>query len=481
MLKLLYFFVLLSSFVITSSQAENLRIATWNINNLHSVSGEALRSRAPIREDNDYLLLQKYSSELGADIIGLQEMGSPAAAERVFPSSDWELLFSDRIDDADRNDIYTAIVVKKGTASVIEWDTVESLSIKDGDYSTRSGVEAKLEFNGKQFWVLNVHLKSSCHGRSLENPTSDDCKILAAQREPLENWIDNKEATGLPVILVGDFNRNIDLHGQSDHLWADIDDADPSSLNLWRLPFRTASQCPTTRESLREFPIDFLVFNDASWELVDQQSFFELLYDDEDVYLGNRLSDHCAVAVDLKLSESAASEIKANSVIKWAVVDPSKSPTSLIATDEYASEIQIAKGTWCGVYKGNYTCRADGEPIDNSPGTLPDICEIGGACGQSPSPEYFKTFLESYTSNGKLPAIVSKPHEELLSNIWSAQSELSQSSKINITESVLDDSFVSVCQICGCCVRNAEMLSIELDKFSASMRDGGFVALQPLR
>jgi hypothetical protein len=150
---------------------------------------------------------------------------------------------------------------------------------------------------------MSVHLKSACFALSLKPATVDHCKTLAKQIAPLEAWIDEKEATGLPVIVMGDFNRKFDVHGQADHLWGEVDDRNPVSLNLWRLPFRTESECPTTREFDRKHPIDFLVFNQKAWDKVDEQSFFELLYDDEDVPLGNRLSDYCPRAADILVGQ----------------------------------------------------------------------------------------------------------------------------------------------------------------------------------
>ncbi|WP_139812021.1 endonuclease/exonuclease/phosphatase family protein [Ensifer aridi] len=287
----------------TSASAEIIRIATWNINNLNDKSGVALRDRAPIREDNDYILLQKYAAELGADVIALQEMGNPAALRRVFPESEWDMVFESRYKPGNDPDIFTAVVVKKGRARIVEGKDYEPLGvINPGDgRPVRRGIQVLVEADEKRFWLLGVHLKSACFAKSLTQPVSDDCKTLAMQMKPLEDWIDEKEATGLPVVIAGDFNRKFDVHGQNDHLWAEIDDADPASLDLIRTPFREASRCPTTRESDRPEPIDFIVTNKLATEAIIDQSFVELLYDEtEAAELGNRLSDHCPKSIDFK-------------------------------------------------------------------------------------------------------------------------------------------------------------------------------------
>ena len=227
-------------------------------------------------------------------------MGNPKAAARIFPPDEYEVIFEGRYQPDLPGDVYTALAVRKNKVKIIEKGDFVPLSvIHDADNRpVRRGVQALLEVDGNRFWVMSVHLKSGCFAKPLKPPSADDCKTLAKQMAPLESWVDEKEATGLPVFIMGDFNRKFDVHGQSDHLWAEVDDGQPPPLNLWRLPFRAASECPTTREVDRQFPIDFLVFNEKAWPGVDQQSFFELLYDDEDVSLGDRLSDHCPHAVD---------------------------------------------------------------------------------------------------------------------------------------------------------------------------------------
>ena len=55
---------------------------------------------------------------------------------------------------------------------------------------TRWGTEILVEKDGDLLRLMSVHLKSGCHGGSLEPATTPDCMTLAAQRAPLESWID---------------------------------------------------------------------------------------------------------------------------------------------------------------------------------------------------------------------------------------------------------------------------------------------------
>ena len=122
---------------------------------------------------------------------------------------------------------------------------------------------------------------------------------LAAQRAPLEAWIDEAAQQLVPFVILGDFNRRIDRFGQDDHLWREIDDGDPTGLDLRRLPFDREAECNPSFPQ----PIDFLVFDDRAWQMVDEASFQEITYDPEDQDLARGTpSDHCPIAVSLELA-----------------------------------------------------------------------------------------------------------------------------------------------------------------------------------
>jgi hypothetical protein len=100
----------------------------------------------------------------------------------------------------------------------------------------------------------------------------------------------------VPFVIAGDWNRRMNVHGQSDHIWGEIDDGEPIGLDLWRVPFNRDSSCNAGFTD----PIDFIVFDDRSWGLVDEPSFEEIVYDpgDWDAQLCTP-SDHCPIVVAL--------------------------------------------------------------------------------------------------------------------------------------------------------------------------------------
>lgn len=282
-------------------QAKQLVIASWNINNLHQTPGKALRKGAPKRTARDYTLLNAYRKQLNADIIALQEMGSPQAAQRIFPADEYAVIFSTRYNNTSRRrakDIFTALAIRK-EITILQQQDLEQLALSDdGDsFYTRYGVGALVQFQGRKLWILGVHLKAGCAAKSFRS-RDRDCAVLKEQTQDLEHWIDAKYKKGVPIIIAGDFNRRINLHNERDHLWGALDDGSPRGLELFRLPQGKKQQCPRHRGKT---PIDYFIFDAAAWEHVQASTFREILYSPEHTRLGDRISDHCPIRVVLEI------------------------------------------------------------------------------------------------------------------------------------------------------------------------------------
>jgi hypothetical protein len=98
--------------------AESIKVAAWNMNNLHIVLEEPLRPGAPDRTQTDYELLRKYRDRLDADVIALQEVNGPKAAALVFPPDQYDLFFSGRyIEDLVTGKAPNPIPEQRSTAS----------------------------------------------------------------------------------------------------------------------------------------------------------------------------------------------------------------------------------------------------------------------------------------------------------------------------------------------------------------------------
>ena len=155
--------LVISSFV--PCHAASVRIASWNLNNLHFISGEALRARAPIRADRDFAILQQYGRRLDADIIALQEVNGPHAARRLFSESDYDIYFSGRYDQDTKSGhpsdrIYTGFAVRKNVFDSVTKSDYSELSVPHGNPSrpTRWGVMLKVELKGEFYTCLTSTL-----------------------------------------------------------------------------------------------------------------------------------------------------------------------------------------------------------------------------------------------------------------------------------------------------------------------------------
>ena len=280
--------------------AEWIRIATWNLNRLHWRTGGALWRGAVARSGEDYRTLARYARALDADVIAFQEVNGPRAAARVFPPRDYDLHFSGRY-DARYDDIYNGFAVRRGAFDRVAKRDHEALGLGSGSrYQLRWGVDLLVSKDGRQLRLLNVHLKSGCFGRSLEKPRSRACRTLARQVGPLEAWIDARWREGVPFVVLGDFNRELDRHGERDHLWAAIADRDPPGLALHRLSAGRNPACWRGTSRHFRYPVDLFVFDARAWTRVDAGSFRQVVWTDADADPRRGLpSDHCPIAVDL--------------------------------------------------------------------------------------------------------------------------------------------------------------------------------------
>ena len=294
-----------SAAVVVPATSARLRLATWNIANFWHVPGEHLRPARDggpglIRSSGDYDAIRAAAAALGADIIGLQEMASPASARALFPSSEWDLVFSKRFDDdlAENPDLlesdatrdsYTAIVVRRSAAKVVGTERIELDILDENGFPVREGVAALVDLDGTPVWIASLHLKSGCFTDN-DLTARADCRTLARQLPILEEWIDEKSEAGFPVALLGDFNRQLDRG--SDIVRADLDDNQPT--DLFKVPHRQRLLCQSFQPAPRT-SIDYVIVNELLWEnvTVPDTPKFDLT--------DPQISDHCPVFIDIVL------------------------------------------------------------------------------------------------------------------------------------------------------------------------------------
>ncbi len=311
-------------------------MVSWNIANLHHEPGVPLRNRAVPRDEIDYERLRQVAERLDADILAMQEIGSPAALGRVIPKEHYHLIVSDHYQPGSelllpqQRDIFVALAIsKKKFPRLPKAQTMEALSIRHLDQRngipeerrTRAAMVVEFELEGLPVKVLAVHLKSFCHRWPLFPVEDEDaetmeafssrfaCRTLVAQHAILENWLEQQAAQGIATIVAGDFNRRMNLRSSdsegTDHFWKELNDGNPSGLEFVKGPEGKDDVCWPFHEKRYEEHIDFVVVdktllrNGRSVEFVK----VSMGYEDDSKYEGKdqeKLSDHCPVVMTLK-------------------------------------------------------------------------------------------------------------------------------------------------------------------------------------
>gem|GEM_PF-4327988 len=259
----------------------------------------------------------KYAESFGrnaqpADIIALQEIGTRAAAERLFPPTQYHVVMSSRYTDVARpegeGDIFTAVAFRKNRGiSLIRQEDIGGLSVRHADgHPVRAAATVLLDVNGKQLWFASIHLKSSCAStKRIDTSKNDDCQTLWAQSTPLLNWIKAQKASNIPFILAGDFNRQFKRFKNEGPLWKKLSGGDSNSPWLDQHPASTTRRCPT-RKGKSTQPIDWILVESTIKDWVVKNSFWERRFTYTDIAAtssgkGDELSDHCPISLELEI------------------------------------------------------------------------------------------------------------------------------------------------------------------------------------
>lgn len=226
----------------SDAEARTLKVATWNIEHLAEANGAGCRPRA----DADYAELKRIvDQEIQADIIAFQEVQSRAAAERVFDPSQYTIEFTTQpssnsfpCGEHTSTDQRVGFAIRKGVNYKREHDFAEL-----GLRNTRHAVQIKLSNTGgiKPVTLLAVHLKASCASEDYEDSFNDNCRTLRMQIPLMEAWMEERFADQSGFIVLGDFNRMIDLDREQatpaidEKMWQELDDAAPRGFGVTQL------------------------------------------------------------------------------------------------------------------------------------------------------------------------------------------------------------------------------------------------------
>ena len=145
--------------------------------------------------------------------------------------------------------------------------------------------------NGHAFQLMSVHLKSGC----FHNGNSGSaCDKFFSQIPELERWIDDVAVSPDPFIILGDFNRRLNISG--DVAWSNLDDAQPENADLTAVTENMPISCRDNE--FIEF-IDHIVFGKRAIEFADRSTFRHVTFRQADRKHWDKISDHCPVVIDL--------------------------------------------------------------------------------------------------------------------------------------------------------------------------------------
>jgi len=278
-----------------TSEANALKLASWNMEHLADSDGEGCRPR----QAADYLALRRHADRLAADVIAVQEVENEQALARVFDPEIWSFEVARNPDQeaprpcagtADKTIITqrAGFVIKKHVKYSRNPD-LTALDVGDANRH-RYGVDITLEA-GAPLRLLSVHLKSGCPAGA--PGAGDDCQALFEQQKILKKWIQARAKDAMPFALLGDFNRRLQAEEQ---FWSGIDAPGDPFMDLSLTVKRdTAARC---QPSFNQF-IDYIILNPGSLPLLKPDSFQELVYE-----AGSPpASDHCPIAVELNVQD----------------------------------------------------------------------------------------------------------------------------------------------------------------------------------
>lgn len=265
-----------------------LKLASWNMEHLAQADGSGCRPRS----EADYAAMRAYVASLDADVIAFQEVESKAAAERVFDVSRYTVVIEERVgsgrggacrglDGLTINAQRTGFAIRKGLPFARLADFTE---LQLGDDDLRSAVDLIVQpRGGEPIRLLSVHLKSGCSS----GDQTEACAVFFQQIPVMEGWIDARAAEGLRFAVLGDFNRRLAM--SNDVVWSHWDDGSPINADLSQASGEQIARC---NPRYRDF-IDFIVLDRRA--IADLQTF------EEATYVGDALSDHCAIAATLSV------------------------------------------------------------------------------------------------------------------------------------------------------------------------------------
>jgi endonuclease/exonuclease/phosphatase family metal-dependent hydrolase len=262
--------------------ADTLKLATWNLEwlTLRPAGDPALPADVTPRQDGDFALLAGYAAKLAADVVAFQEVDGPQAAARVFPPDRYRIVVTH-----DPVVQRVGLAIRRDIAFTQNPDVTALDPYPDARLPLRSGADVTLQLGGSRLRLLAVHLKTGCFDGPLARSRKPACATLRQQVPALAGWIAQRQAEGVPYVVLGDFNRH-------------FGDGDPVSAALLQsAPLTIADAGVSSPCWGGERFIDHILAGGAARAWLQPDSLRVLVYRQTGPEWKQRLSDHCPVSV----------------------------------------------------------------------------------------------------------------------------------------------------------------------------------------
>ena len=272
------------------SVADPLRVAAWNLEHLNADGSEGCVERTAA----DFERIKQSIQKQDFDVVAFQEVKDRAAAEKVFPPTEWNIEMSTRPQQEPSSECWdvpgrylqhlgTGFAIRIG----IDYERHEDLKALglDNDFQ-RWGTDISVKAESS-LRLLSVHLASGCwsDAQDQDDARSNTCANLKKQFNVLVEWRDARLQVEESFVILGDFNRRLAL--PEDWGWTMLNTPDHK---LQLLASVGSSNCDS------RFPefIDHIVVGELTQSLYIGDSFLE----------GPRVADHpdhCAVSAEFEL------------------------------------------------------------------------------------------------------------------------------------------------------------------------------------
>lgn len=254
----------------------------WLLDSADPLSSTA-PSDIPHRSATDIATLAKYAERLNADVVGFQEVATPAVAAEVFPPSRYQIYMT-----ADSVLQRTGAAIRRDLKVTRNPDLTDlALVDRQTPHPLRSALDLTLQNGTASLRLLVLHLKTGCW----DNPYSEkthSCPLLRQQFAILHRWITERQSKGEAFAILGDFNRRMTVHDPFFQILMQNSD-----LNLTSAGY--ASPCASG-----SYFIDHIVMGGPALAWSIPQSLKVMLYQPDEKAL---VSDHCPVSIELTLPQ----------------------------------------------------------------------------------------------------------------------------------------------------------------------------------